>query len=137
MTADPTVTRCASCALKLCVDPGEPRPGVSSGPAVEDTPQKRKEIGQGLALNAAEAKWRDAALDEIRRLAHVGSTFTSETVTMLVGLPTGSTKMNRNNAVGALMSHAARMKLIVKTGRYVPSQRKRSHGAMLAEWRGR
>lgn len=96
-----------------------------------------KEDAQARALAAATVDWRARAMAEIERLARVGAPFTSEVVTAVVGLPRHAIRMNRNNAVGALMSAAAKRGIIHKTGRYVPSQRRRSHGAMLAEWRGK
>jgi hypothetical protein len=93
--------------------------------------------GEKRALEGEAAKvWRDGAERAITKLARERQPFTSELVTALAGLPQGGVRMNRNNAVGALMAAMAKRGVIVKTGRYVPSVRRSSHGAMLAEWRG-
>lgn len=110
--------RCTACALKLCGG------------------EKLKEQAQANAL-AAHPEWGARAMREVERLARCGIPFTSEDVVLMVGLPTGKVATNKNNAVGALITSAAKHGLIVKTGRYVPSKRRRSHGAALAEWRGR
>jgi hypothetical protein len=95
-----------------------------------------KDQGQGLALDAADDDWTTAARRAIKWLAAQGKPFTSEDVTARTGLPSGATGTNRNNAVGALMTSAAKAGLIAKTGTRVPSQRPSSHGAEIAQWVG-
>lgn len=95
-----------------------------------------KAEGQALALEGADDDWTAAARRAIKWLAAQGKPFTSEDVTARTGLPSGATGTNRNNAVGALMSSAAKAGLIAKTGERVPSQRASSHGAEIAQWVG-
>lgn len=96
----------------------------------------RKEIGQEQALTGADDDWTAAARRAIKWLAAQGRPFTSEDVTARTGLPSGATGTNRNNAVGALMTSAAKAGLIAKTDTRVPSQRPSSHGAEIAQWVG-
>jgi hypothetical protein len=98
--------------------------------------QDLKAAGQALALDAADEDWTAAARRAIKWLAAQGRPFTSEDVTARTGLPSGAPGTNRNNAVGALMTSAAKAGLIAKTGERVPSQRPTSHGAEIAQWVG-
>lgn len=96
-----------------------------------------RQAGERAARNAADvAAWNGQARLAVLALAATGEPFTSEEVTARCGLPRGTVGTNRNNAVGALLSGAARRGLIRKTGRTVPSTRVSSHGAALAEWVG-
>lgn len=63
-----------------------------------------------------------------------GALFTSEDLTEAVGLPTGSTGLNKNNAVGAFLRNLSKMGAIVKKGSK-GSRKKRSHGASIALWK--
>jgi len=103
-------------------------------------PISGKEMGkQGMerAWAGSPDEWRERAWDEVVKLAASGRDFTSEDVTAEIGLPRGAHGMNRNNAVGSLINQAARLSMIFKVGRRVPSRNPRSHGAMLEMWRGR
>ena len=93
-----------------------------------------RETGESRALTAAD-DWRSQADRAIKYLAHLDDPFTSEDVIARAGLPTGNTRTNANNAVGAVMSAAARRGLIRKTG-YTQSSRPSSHGAIIALWEG-
>lgn len=93
-----------------------------------------KADGMALALKPATLdEWRERFRSHVADRAP-GATFTSEDVVDAVGLPTGEHGMNRNNAVGAMMSGLARRGLIRKTSRRVPSARPSSHAAELVVW---
>lgn len=94
-----------------------------------------KSAGQARALSTHD-DWRGEAWRQLVLLVVAGTPFTSEDLIERVGLPSGEVLTNRNNAVGAIMSAAARQRLIRKTGRRVLSQRASSHGAELTEWVG-
>lgn len=94
----------------------------------------RKEQGQQLALDAA-VPWKDQARHTIIWLASLHELFTSEDVVNKVGLPDGEVGTNKNNAVGAAMTGAAKAGIIRRVG-YVQSQRPSSHGAVIAQWEG-
>jgi len=91
--------------------------------------------GQGLALSA-KPEWRSRAEVALSDLIASGEPFTSEDITLVVGLPAGRIESNRNNAVGALIAHARREGLIQSAGRR-PSRNPRSNGAMLEVWVGK
>lgn len=107
-------------------------------PMVRDVAAGRRaaEAGKARAANAATDEWRHAFKWAVERWADACMPFTSETVVAEVGLPQGEVGTNINNAVGALMSAAARKNVIRATGRHVPSTRPSSHGAELKEWIG-
>ena len=91
---------------------------------------------EGMAMaEEAVPKWSDLALQTIRDLANTGRPFTSEDVTERIGLPRGGVATNRNNAVGAAMSGAARRGIIRKTG-YRNATRPELHSAVVAVWIG-
>lgn len=98
------------------------------------TGEELKAQGQQLALDAAEP-WPDRARTAIIRLARTGGAFTSEHVIDEVGLPSGEVGTNKNNAVGAAMTAAAKAQIIVRIG-YTNSKRASSHGAVIAKWVG-
>jgi hypothetical protein len=93
-----------------------------------------KDEGMSLAAAAA-AEWSAMARDCLEYLAARGTPFTSEDLVRLVGLPRGKVGSNRNNAVGAAISGAARRGLIVEVGR-VNARRSPSHSARLTIWQG-
>lgn len=95
-----------------------------------------KDTGTQAALDNAPAEWKDEAYRVIVLLALSGRPFTSEDLTIRVGLPSGEVGTNRNNAVGAVINAAAREGLIKRTGTRRLSQRRASHAAELAEWIG-
>jgi hypothetical protein len=95
-----------------------------------------KETGMARAANKA-ATWMDHAYWSLLILAATGRPFTSEDVTELAGLPTGTTQQHANNAVGALFNMAAREGVIEKTGRHVQSRVRTSHATEINEWRGK
>lgn len=94
-----------------------------------------KQAGMDVARTAV-GSWTDQAYAAIRRLAAGPAGFTSEDLIDLVGLPRPDAGTNRNNAVGAVMSGAARAGLIAKTGRYVETRRPSSHARIVAVWKG-
>lgn len=94
-----------------------------------------KDTGQQRAFGAV-SSWAEEASAAVRTLARSGEPFTSEDVTGLVGLPAGEVGTNRNNAVGALMTAAARAGVIRKTGHRRLCRRRSSHGRELTEWVG-
>jgi hypothetical protein len=94
---------------------------------------------KALGMEAAElgsAAWAAQARAAIKHLAQQPVTFTSEDVIDLVGLPWPDAGANRNNAVGAIMSGAARAGVIYKTGTYVETRRPSSHARIVAVWKG-
>lgn len=94
-----------------------------------------KQRGQVIALQAVPV-WADRARLGIAMLAATGREFTSEDLTALIGLPRpGATGSNRNNAVGAVFSGAARRKEIRRVG-YRNATVASSHAAALAVWVG-
>jgi hypothetical protein len=105
----------------------QPLPGFD-GPAL-------KAAGMEQATSAA-GSWVETALDAVAQLAATGRDFTSEDVIELVGVPHVGGGANRNNAVGAMMSAAAKAGLARKTGRYVEARRPVSHARVVAVWRG-
>ncbi len=90
--------------------------------------------GQARALAGAD-EWRERAAHRVLVLAVTRKEFTSEEVTAEVGLPTGSVSMNKNNAVGALISECARRGWITPVG-YRPAKRRSQHAATLRTWKG-
>lgn len=97
----------------------------------------RKEEGMDFARGAKHiAEWKRDFMVYLQGLALRGEPFTSEDITYYIGLPRGNVRMNANNAVGAMVSGAARRGIIEKTGRHRKSQRPTSHGAELIEWVG-
>ena len=97
-----------------------------------------KETGQAFAVAGAYAsheEWVSAFNKRLDELAASGMLFTSEDVTATVGFYR-EPGMNRNNAVGALMTAAARHGTIERVG-WVASRLPRQHGAAIAQWRGK
>ena len=94
-----------------------------------------KDEGQACALRPETiAEWRARFRQTVRYLSDNQSEFTSEDIVRLVGLPIGEAGMNRNNAVGAMMTGMARQGLIRKTGARRLATRRSSHGAELTVW---
>jgi hypothetical protein len=87
-----------------------------------------------LAATAVPA-WSILARLAIDQLAATGADFTSEDVVALVGLPRGKPGTNRNNAVGAAFSGAARRGVIREVGR-TNASRPALHARRLTVWRG-
>ena len=92
-----------------------------------------KQEGMEVAAEAV-STWSQEARNAIDYLAECEQEFTSEQVIELIGLPR-QVGMNRNNAVGAAMSGAARRGVIRRVG-YRNAQRPESHSAVLAVWVG-
>jgi len=91
--------------------------------------EQRKQDGMAAALWTAEP-WRVRAEAWLQART---AAFTSEDMVAAVGLPTGGVGVNRNGAVGALVSGWSRRKLIRRVG-YASSTRPESHGALLSVW---
>lgn len=132
------------CAPLRCYCPGRvtiprgPRTTVDGHPVLLNDPlegERRKAVGMHRALDAREA-WRQRARAAVLALAALGEPFTSEDVVDRVGLPAGGVGTNANNAVGALMSSAARANVIEPTGRHVRCRHAHSNARELKEWRG-
>lgn len=104
-------------------------------PTQEFSGEQLKLDGMFAAAAAAAGEWHDDARNTIRELAATGEPFTSEDVVAVVGLPRGNVATNRNNAVGAIMSAAARRGEIRKVG-YRNAKRPALHAAALAVWVG-
>jgi len=98
------------------------------------TGEQLKREGMALAADAAPA-WLDDAWLALVDLVRSGRDFTSEDVVERVGLPRGTPGTNRNNAVGALFSAAAREGLIVRAG-FRKATRPDLHARLLTVWRG-
>lgn len=96
--------------------------------------ERLKLDGQTLAANAV-PPWSTTARRILELLAETGEEFTSEDLTAIVGLPREAPGMNRNNAVGAVISGAARAGVIERVG-YRLARRPNQHAANLAVWRG-
>lgn len=77
--------------------------------------------------------WRVHAMEALRDLAALGEPFTADDVVGKVGLPDSGT--NRNNAVGALFSAAAREGLIVRVG-FRNTKRVAGHARVVSIWAG-
>lgn len=110
---------------------------MSGPPTLFDLPAGQAAKDTGLhAAGAADRvwEWRNRALDAIRDLAATGLPFTADEVIAAVGLP--DVGPNRNNAVGAVFSAAAKRGWIVKTGHYRPSRRVLAHARVVAVWVG-
>lgn len=95
-----------------------------------------KAAGQAAVIASADETWTKQWWATLGALAATGQPFTSEDIIAKIGLPTGDVGMNRNNAVGAMMTAASTRKIIRKTGTYVVAKRPSSHGAVLAQWVG-
>lgn len=93
-----------------------------------------KTQGQTLALEAV-PDWTHRARIGLAVLAATGEEFTAEDLTRLVGLPRPDGGTNRNNAVGAAFSAAARRREIRRVG-YRTASIARSHARVLAVWIG-
>lgn len=101
------------------------------------TGEELKAQGQQAAMSAAELnEWKVQFYTAVAELAALDTPFTSEDVTYRIGLPRTTVQTNRNNAVGAMMSAAAKRGVIQKTGRRVKSKRPSSHAAELTQWIG-
>ena len=92
------------------------------------------ERGKQQALDASPHQWRERFERALNYLAHLDDPFTVGDVIHRAGLPRTSTQ-NANNAVGALMSSAAKRGLIVRIG-YERAARETSHGRAVAIWKG-
>lgn len=97
--------------------------------------QDLKSAGMKAAAGAVPS-WAELARQAVETLAARPEPFTSEDVIDRVGLPRPNAGANRNNAVGAVMSAAARAGVIRKTGRYVETRRPSSHARIVAVWAG-
>lgn len=97
-----------------------------------------KTKGQDQALGSERAwPWKDHAMGALYDLASTGKTFTADDLVARVGLPdANAVGMNKNNAVGAIFSAAAKAGWIVPTGNYRKSVRRSNHSAVLAIWTG-
>ena len=93
-----------------------------------------KADGMDMARVAA-AEWWQQAWTAVETLASSGVPFGSEDVIRLVGLPRVTRAQNRNNALGALMSQAARAGIIRKCG-YMNARRPSSHSNLRILWEG-
>lgn len=96
-------------------------------------PTQTPTVGQAEAALDAKAEWHGRARAYVKSLTR-GTLITSEDVTDVIGLPTGTVARNRNNAVGALMQSLARKHLLSKQG-YTQSRNPQAHGAVIALWR--
>jgi hypothetical protein len=94
-----------------------------------------KELGQAIAEDAGRVQvWRDDAMAGLWWLACRRDEFTADDLVRMVGLP--DTGTNKNNAVGAVFSGAARRGWIEPTGTYRKSRRVLSHARRITVWRG-
>lgn len=102
---------------------------------VLDEARHRRDDGQRLALHATHHGWRAAAERVIAEYAEAGKPFTIDDVTDRIGHALASSP----NALGSLMTSAARQGLIRKCG-YVQSRRESRResraGGYVFEWIG-
>lgn len=90
--------------------------------------QQAKREGTQTAALHADTIYRIRFNNRLADLAEGSATFTSEDVTMVVGIP-------NDKVVGALMSAAATSGYIRKL-EYVPAGRPNQHAAMITRWTG-
>jgi hypothetical protein len=93
-----------------------------------------KADGMAQAIRAVPT-WAEQARVALTILARLGQDFTSEDLVDMVGLPRGKPETNRNNAVGAVFSGAARQGWIHEVGRR-NARRPALHARRLTVWRG-
>lgn len=95
----------------------------------------RRDTGQALALAVVADAWRGGAEYWVHALPP-GTLFTADDLVREVGLPHGATKVNGNNAVGALFASLARRQppVIRNTHTYQQSQRTHNRARVLAVW---
>lgn len=103
-------------------------------PMLFPTGQELKTAGMAQAIEAVPT-WAEQARAGIAHLAAQGKPFTSETLIDLVGAPRPGAGTNRNNAVGAAFSGAARRRVIQRVG-YQQARTASSHARVLAVWVG-
>jgi hypothetical protein len=101
--------------------------------AAQAEAERLKTLGQGLAIEGAE-RWHDAALRWISKHP-AGEVLSADDLVDAIGLPNVS-DTNRNNAVGACITAAAKSGLIERVG-WKKSERKLGHGRVIAVWRRR
>jgi len=94
--------------------------------------EARKDAGQAAALTKHE-EWQQSVKAFVINLRG-REKFTAEHVVAYFGLPTNGHGINKNNAVGAIMTGLAKRGYIRKTGDYVKSSRPERHGGMVAVW---
>lgn len=95
--------------------------------------RERKRAGQNKAVDHLSVAYR---YDFKRALDHFilwQQTFTIDDIVAVIGLP--SEGKNRNNALGALISMAAKEGLIRKAG-FTTSRRPESHNRIIHQWMG-
>lgn len=81
-------------------------------------------------------EWNDQARLVLKRLAVGGGVFSADDLTAIVGPPDEDrAPNNRNNAIGAIFSEAARAGLIEVVG-HTKSTTKTRKGGLIRVWRG-
>lgn len=93
---------------------------------------RRKEAGQSLA-EAAAAEWTDRAVRAIRDIVREQGEVNADDLVARVGLPR-DVATNRNNAVGAAFSVAAKEHIIRPTTRTVKSRRRTNNSRRIMVW---
>lgn len=93
----------------------------------------RKVRGQERVLDNEIESWKDEALLVIETVARRLKIFTNDDVRE-ASMKLGLAEPHHCNSIGAVMSAAAKLKIIKKTGRYVKSSVVTSHGRLIAEW---
>jgi hypothetical protein len=91
--------------------------------------RRKREGTERVGGRPQDAPWRAVAWSRLLDLARTGRPFTSEDVTRSVGQP------SHPNAVGALLSNAARSGVIRRVG-MVQAGRANQHAALIGEWEG-
>jgi hypothetical protein len=92
-----------------------------------------KELGQDLAVNNVTIDYEESFINRLLFLVESKNPFTIDDIVNSIGLPNKG--QNKNNAVGALMSRAAKNKLIKKIG-YTKSNRAANHSRIITQWIG-
>lgn len=117
------------------------KPSVHEAHAARQARRRREQEAGALARDAGMAAaaaaapdWTELAKQAVRFLAATGTDFTIDDVIERAGLPNDS-KSNANNAVGALMSGAAKRRIIERVG-YTRTSRRLGHARSVAVWRG-
>lgn len=91
-----------------------------------------KQEAMKRSMNHANPDWKAAALDAIVEVASKQASFTSDDI--LAVLDRLDVKTHDTRALGGILTAAARLKWIRKSGNYVPSKRPACHSRPILIW---